>query len=61
MNTIWLISAIGFAFAAAGKHQPAALLSGLPWWHRVPGTAAAAAFYGTLGPDRKVSQGPICP
>ena len=50
MNTIWLISAIGFAFAAAGKDQPkdqpAAILSGLSWWHRVLGTAAATAFYG---------------
>jgi len=46
MNTIWLISAIGFARAAAGKHQPAAILSGIPWWHRLLGTAAATAIFG---------------
>ena len=46
MNTIWLTSAIGFAFAVAGKHQPAAILSGIPWWHRLLGGITAAAFYG---------------
>jgi hypothetical protein len=27
-------------------HETIITLSGLPWWHRVLGTAAALAFYG---------------
>jgi len=46
MDMIWLTSAIGFAFAATGKHQPAAILSGIPWWHRWLGTVIAVAIFG---------------
>jgi hypothetical protein len=37
---------IAFAFAAAGKHQPAAILSGIPWWHRLLGIVIATAIFG---------------
>jgi hypothetical protein len=41
---IWTIAA--FVLATTGKHESVSILSGLPWWHRVIGTAAAMMFYG---------------
>ena len=46
MNMLWATWAIGLVAAIARKHEAAIILSGLPWWHRVLGTAAAVAFYG---------------
>jgi hypothetical protein len=46
METVWLVWVVGFVFAVMGKAEPAIILSGVPWWHRVIGAAAAVAFYG---------------
>jgi hypothetical protein len=46
MNMLWATWTIGLVAAIARKHEAAIILSGLPWWHRVLGTAAAVAFYG---------------
>ena len=46
METIWPVWVIALVLAVMGKGEPRAILSGLPWWHRVLGTVAALAFYG---------------
>jgi hypothetical protein len=46
LHTLWPIWIIAFVLAVAGKHESVSILSGLPWWHRVIGTAAAMMFYG---------------
>jgi hypothetical protein len=44
--TLWPMWVLAFLFAFAGRHEIAISLSRLPWWHRLLGTVAAAAFYG---------------
>jgi hypothetical protein len=46
METLWPLWAIAGLLAIACRRETIIILSGLPWWHRILGTAAAVAFYG---------------